>query len=172
MFHIFHRRLFTAILSLSTALMLNGFCEPTSASDQGPPQLTLEGANGENHCTLDFTTSVRNFKGNDHCENDQAVGIEFEHVPSASNILVFDDYTCDRTDSGNYFWFYLRTIKENLTTDGPIDLNVIASTPTGRPVAPGILLISRYQKPGETMKKRASCVKIEVDAPPLPVDGP
>ena len=167
-----HRRLSTVMLVLLTVLVLNGLSRPTSGSDQGPPKVTLEGANGEKHCTLDFTTSVRNFKGNDHCENDQAVGIEFEHVPSASNILVFDDYTCDRTDSGNYFWFYLRTIKENLTTDGPIDLDVIARTPKGQPVAPGILLIDRYQLRGETMKERASCVKIEVDALPLPVDGP
>jgi hypothetical protein len=132
------------------------------------PKLTLEGANGENHCTLDFKDGTYVFKGNKHCQNDKAVGLELEHVPSASNIVLYDDYTCDRNDSGNYFWVYLRTVKEDLTTDGPIDLDKIASTPNGQVVAPGLVVMDKYQKPGQTMKKRTSCVRIEVDAPPLP----
>ncbi|MDU8502904.1 hypothetical protein RYB01_27470 [Pseudomonas syringae] len=134
----------------------------------GPPKITLEGANGENHCSLDFKTQNYVFKGNNHCNNDEAIKIELEHAPSASNILLFDDYTCDRSDDGNYFWVYLRTIKEDVSTVNLIDLDDIAAAPIGSVVAPGIRLMDRYQKPGESMKKRTSCVQIQVDAPPLP----
>ncbi|WP_122341609.1 hypothetical protein [Pseudomonas caricapapayae] len=133
-----------------------------------PAKITLEGANGENHCTLDFKTQNYVFKGNAYCNNDEAIKLELEHAPSASNILLFDDYTCDRNDDGNYFWVYLRTIKEDVSTVNLIDLDDIAATPIGNVVAPGIRLMDRYQKPGESMKKRTSCVQIQVDAPPLP----
>ncbi|KPW33990.1 hypothetical protein ALP45_200034 [Pseudomonas coronafaciens pv. atropurpurea] len=134
----------------------------------GPPKITLEGANGENHCTLDFTTKNYIFKDNKHCNNDEAIKLELEHAPSASNILLFDDYSCDRNDDGNYFWVYLRTIKEDVSTVSLIDLDDIATAPIGSVVAPGIRLMDRYKKPGESMKKRTSCVQIQVDAPPLP----
>ncbi|WP_181013215.1 hypothetical protein [Pseudomonas syringae] len=139
---------------------------PSKAVD--PAKLTLEGANGENHCSLDFKTQDYVFKGDNHCKNDEAIKIELEHAPSASNILLFDDYTCDRSDDGNYFWVYLRTIKEDVSTLNLIDLDDIAAAPIGSVVAPGIRLMDRYQKPGESMKKRTSCVQIQVDAPPLP----
>ncbi len=65
-------------------------------SKNAAPKLTLEGAGGADHCSLDFKTGKYDFKGNNHCTNDRAVAIEFEHVPSASNVLLFDDYSCDR----------------------------------------------------------------------------
>ncbi|KPB54143.1 MULTISPECIES: hypothetical protein [Pseudomonas syringae group] len=143
----------------------------SAASDSNtaePAKLTLEGANGEHHCTLDFKTQNYVFKGNAHCNNDEAIKLELEHAPSASNILLFDDYSCDRNDDGNYFWVYLRTIKEDVSTVSLIDLDDIATAPIGSVVAPGIRLMDRHQKSGESMKKRTSCVQIQVDAPPLP----
>ncbi|QXG39226.1 hypothetical protein [Pseudomonas viridiflava] len=131
-----------------------------------PPRLTLEGANGTNHCTLEFKTGKYDFKGDDHCTNDRAVAIEFEHAPSASNVLLFDDYSCDRNDDGNYFWIYLRIIKEDLTV-APIFLEEIMATPPGSVVRPGVWVIDHYQRPNETPNKRTSCVQIEVDAPIL-----
>lgn len=149
-----------------------GGSQAAASDNKAVAKLTLEGANGENHCTLDFTTSTRSFKGNKYCKNDTAIGMELEHAPSASNILVFDDYTCDRTDPGNYFWFYLRTIKEDLTTDGPVSFDKISHTENGQIVAPGLKLISKRQLGSYTFDKRASCVKIQVDAPPLSDSGP
>jgi hypothetical protein len=165
-------RRYSLELALAFFFATAGGIQMTSAGNEGPPKLTLEGANGENHCSLDFTTSVRSFKGNAYCKNDSAVKLEVEHAPSASNILVFDDYSCDRTDPGKYFWFYLRTVKENFSTAQPIDLDTIAHTENGGLVAPGLKLISKYQLGSNTFAKRASCVKIEVDAPQLPDSGP
>lgn len=140
-----------------------------------PPRLTLEGANGENHCTLDFKSGTYDFKGNTYCNNDKAVGLLLENVPSASNLLLFDDYSCDRNDDGNYFWIYLRTIKEGITyppkddpTARPIDLEQIMTMPKGAIIAPGVRVMDYYQMPGETPKERTSCVQIEIDAPELP----
>ncbi|WP_122574628.1 hypothetical protein [Pseudomonas viridiflava] len=130
------------------------------------PKLTLEGANGANHCSLEFKTGKYDFKGNDYCTNDRAVAIEFEHAPSASNVLLFDDYSCDRNDDGNYFWIYLRIIKEDLTAD-PIPLEDIMATPAGSVVRPGVQVMDHYQYQSETPNKRTSCVQIEVDAPEL-----
>lgn len=157
---------------LSYALLLAGSslflaCSNSTAQAQtNPSRLTLEGANGENHCTLDFKTGKYDFEDNTYCDNDEAVGIELEHVPSASNILLFDDYSCDRTDRGNYFWIYLRTVKEDVTVP-PIDLDQIMTMPKGAVVVPGVQVIDYYQRSGATPKKRTSCVLIQVDAPPL-----
>jgi hypothetical protein len=141
--------------------------DPLQAQEKAATaRLTLEGANGENHCTLDFKTGKYDFEGNSYCNNDEAVGVELEHVPSASNILLFDDYTCDRSDDGNYFWIYLRTVKEDVTVP-PIDLDQIMTMPKGAVIVPGVRVMDYYQKPGETPKERTSCVHIEVDAPPL-----
>jgi len=131
-------------------------------------KLTLQGANGENHCTLDFKTGTYVFKSNNHCRNDQAIGLELEHVPSASNIWLYDDYTCDHHDNGNYFWVALRIIKDDTSTLEPIDLDKFASAPIDSVVVPGVQLKGRYLKANESMKKRTSCVRIEVDAP-IPV---
>lgn len=128
------------------------------------PRLTLEGANGADHCSLAFKTGKYDFKGNDHCTNDRAVAIEFEHAPSASNVLLFDDYSCDRNDDGNYFWIYLRIIKEDLTV-GPIFFDEIMATPTKGIVRPGVMVVDHYQYQSETPNKRTSCVQIQVDAP-------
>jgi hypothetical protein len=130
------------------------------------PKLTLEGANGQNHCTLDFKTGTYVFKSNNHCRNDQAIGLELEHVPSASNVWLYDDYTCDHHDSGNYFWVALRIIKNDTTTLEPIDLDKFASAPIDSIIVPGVQLKGRYVKANESMKNRTSCVRIEVDAPP------
>ena len=130
------------------------------------PKLTLEGAGGADHCSLDFKTGKFDFKGNDYCTNDRAVAIEFEHVPSASNVLLFDDYSCDRNDDGNYFWIYLRIIKEDLTV-APIPLEEIMATPPGSVVRPGVRVMDHYKYQSETPNKRTSCVQIQVDAPEL-----
>lgn len=130
------------------------------------PKITLEGANGENHCTLDFKNGTYVFKSNNYCRNDQAIGLELEHVPSASNIWLYDDYTCDYHDSGNYFWVALRIIKNDMSTLEPIDLDTFASAPIDSVVVPGVQLKGRYLKANESMKKRTSCVRIELDAPP------
>ncbi|MCO8160807.1 hypothetical protein NJC38_01390 [Pseudomonas sp. 21LCFQ010] len=149
-----------------------------TAAIAASPKLTLEGANGANHCTLNFETAEYRFEDSDPCKNDQAVGIELEHAPSASNILLTDDDAvsgtpgCTTDNPGNYFWIMLRTIKEDVSVP-PIDLDDIVATPRGSVVAPGVQVIDYYQNPpGSTPKRRTSCVKIEVDAPvpsvPLP----
>lgn len=130
-------------------------------------KLTLEGANGQNHCTLDFKTTEYSFKSNNHCDNDEAIAIELEHVPSASNILLFDDYECEREIGGNYFWIYLRTVKEDLSV-APIDLDEIMTWPKGTPIRPGVLVVDYARQNFESAKQRTSCVKIQVDAPPMP----
>ncbi|MEE4345126.1 hypothetical protein V2L05_26255 [Pseudomonas alliivorans] len=144
-------------------------CIQTQPSDSpsnknAAPKLSLEGAGGADHCSLDFKTGKYDFKGNNHCTNDRAVAIEFEHAPSASNVLLFDDYTCDRNDDGNYFWIYLRIIKEDLTV-APIPLEEIMATPPGSVVRPGVRVMAHYKYQSETPNKRTSCVQIQVDAP-------
>ncbi|BAP44566.1 putative uncharacterized protein [Pseudomonas sp. StFLB209] len=151
---------------------------PEQAATLAEPKLTLAGANGANHCTLEFKTAEYRFEDGDPCKNDEAVGIELEHAPSASNILLTDDDAvsgtpgCTTDNPGNYFWIMLRTIKEDVSVP-PIDLDDIIATPRGSVVAPGVQVIDYYQNPaGSTPKRRTSCVKIEVDAPvpsvPLP----
>jgi hypothetical protein len=148
-------------------------CTPliTPVIDKAPTaidtaKLTLQGANGENHCSLDFKTGTYVFKSNNHCRNDQAIGLELEHVPSASNVWLYDDYTCNHHDSGNYFWVALRIIKNDTSTLAPIDLDRFASAPIDSIIVPGVQLKGRYVKANESMKKRTSCVRIELDAPP------
>lgn len=159
-----------SVLMIALTLSITGYiqAQPSdSLSDTDKtPKLTLEGANGANHCSLEFKTGKYDFKGNDYCTNDRAVAIEFEHAPSASNVLLFDDYNCDRNDDGNYFWIYLRIIKEDLTAD-PIPLEDIMATPAGLVVRPGVQVMDHYQRPNETPNKRTSCVQIQVDAPEL-----
>lgn len=142
------------------------------------PKLTLQGAHGADHCSLDFKTYQYRFEDSSWCKNDRAVGIELEHAPSASNILLTDDDAvsgtpgCTTDNKGNYFWIMLRTIKEDVTVP-PIDLEDIVATPRGSVIVPGVRVIDYYQNPpGSTPKNRTSCVKIEVDVPvpsvPLP----
>lgn len=137
-----------------------------AAGKQEVPVVTLVGANGQKHCRLNFVTGVWSFKGNKTCENDQAVALEVSHLPSASNIELYDDYTCDRKDTGNWFYILLRTVKENFSTDKPIDLNVIATALPGTIVAPGLLLEARYLQPSQSPHKKTSCVRFGVDVPP------
>lgn len=178
-------RRFLPLLSLGL-IILSGCTTPVrqATTTIGPstssayPKLTLQGANGENHCTLDFKTYEYRFENSSHCKNDQAVGIELEHAPSASNILLTDDDAvdgepgCTTSNHGNYFWIMLRTVKENFSVP-PIKLDDIISTPKGGVVAPGVKVVDYYQRrPGDSPNKRTSCVKIDVDAPepsvPLP----
>lgn len=168
------------LLATSTACSIRTMSDTTSdtTSDKtGPPKLTLQNAS-QPHCTLDFKTYEYRFEDSSYCKNDQAVGIEVEHAPSASNILLTDDDAvsgdagCTTTNSGNHFWIMLRTVKEDVSA-GPIDLDEIISTPIGGVVAPGIKVVDYYQRrPDDSPKKRTSCVKIDVDAPaptvPLP----
>lgn len=182
-----YRGITMSILSSTSgkALLLGLLLTTGSACSTGkipataePPKLTLQGANGANHCTLDFKTYQYRFENSSHCKNDQAVGIELEHAPSASNILLTDDDAvdgkpgCTTDNPGNYFWIMLRTVKENVSVP-PIDLDDIVSTPVGGVVAPGVKVVDHYQRrPGDSPKKRTSCVKIDVDAPEPSVPMP
>lgn len=138
----------------------------TEKADIDTPKITLQASSGGNHCTLDFVSGKYDFEDDTYCNNDKAIGIEFEHAPSASNILLFDDYTCDRNDDGNYFWLYLRTVKEDVTLP-PIPLEEIMTIPVGGIVRPGVRVMGHYRKQSEGVNGRTSCILIQKDAPPL-----
>lgn len=121
---------------------------------------------GDHHCTLDFIDTKRNFTRPGSCHNDDATTFELEHVPSASEIWLYDNPDCNPFKDNN-FWFELLTIKNDYTL-APARFEPIASTPIGDVVRgmPGLRVIDSYVRPGAQIYGKLSCVAIFLSPQP------
>lgn len=91
-------------------------------------------------------------------------------IPSATQILFSQDRSCN-TEPGKEgdFWFRFKTIK-NLTTLDYMEMEHLKSFDPSDIVGPGLQLIDRYLKPGNTIvRDNLKCVQIKASAaPPTP----
>ncbi|MNR02422.1 hypothetical protein D3C85_1182720 [compost metagenome] len=98
------------------------------------------------------------------CKNDTAREIEFNEIPSATEIVLADSATCYL--SGGYFSFKFKTTRKSTTTDY-IELEYFKSYHPGAIVKPGLQLINSWVKPGEhPLRDKLSCVQITASPKP------
>lgn len=105
-------------------------------------------------CSMPIVTGYHNVT-DFGCTNDQAYSVRFANIPSAINIVFFDDKDCDMYKSWE---IEVRTVKNPTTTDDYMNLGVMAGTADNTLIEPGVLKI---RKTGSgTILGHLSCVYI------------
>ena len=100
------------------------------------------------------------------CNDNTADEIAFSDLPSATTILLTDDYTCSQTLSAdNGFWIKLKTIKKLTNTD-LLELNGLYNNNLKTIVAPGLQLIDKGRfNQNAPIREKLSCVRFSVSSP-------
>lgn len=138
--------------------------------------MSLRNTKTEQPCTIDipkFTGGIIDYMLTLHndaaiCPNDIHMGFNLTNVESSVRILVTDDDLC-RKEKGQW-WVEMRTMKNPTTTT--LDLGVrfpeLLLTKPGMPYTPGLLVLDRYRKEGDTtdLTMSLSCVRFTTSASP------
>ena len=110
---------------------------------------------------------------NSPCVENTAREIEFNEIPSATEILLTDSPTCDINNVDEHFWFKFKTMREPTTTNY-IEIEYFKSFLPKAIIRPGLQLIDRWLRSGSTpIRDKLSCVQIKTSAaPPSSVTTP
>ncbi|MCU1734774.1 MULTISPECIES: hypothetical protein [unclassified Pseudomonas] len=124
-----------------------------------------DGVPGNLSCSIELVTGEHNFHDSEACENDQIYYFKLLNAPSATVISFHDTPDCnDKTDQN--FYFYLKTVKNNLTFENPLKLDIAATTPVGTIVAgSGGVRMEKKLVAGQ-IDGKLSCVTIKRSAVP------
>ena len=103
------------------------------------------GQPGTKICTLAFVTEEYIFNQMDECINDDAYSFKLENVRSATTFGFYDDEECTENTSQK-FYFTMKTMKDNLTMDTPVQISNLNSYNVGEiiPGTGGVRLESKY----------------------------
>lgn len=153
----FHRTLQAALFFLIAGAL------PGIASAQGVLEIYKNGPGdlpGNLMCSLALETGEYDFTDMDKCDNDEAYFFKLIDAPSATVISFHDTPDCNEKNNQE-FYFYLKTVKHNLTFDKPLELDVVAATAVGSVVkeSGGVRMEKKYVN--GKIDGKLSCVTIK-----------
>ncbi|WP_110973458.1 hypothetical protein [Pseudomonas huaxiensis] len=162
------RKLPTPSRCLSALLLLLTIAAALPAHTEARSNGTLElykggpqdGIPGGLSCSIELETGENNFQDMETCENDAIYFFKLLNAPSATVISFHDTPDCNDKSDQN-FYFFLKTVKNNLSFDSPLKLDIAAATPVGTVVAGsgGVRMENKMIK-GQ-IDGKLSCVKIK-----------